>query len=47
MDIGPEKEPYVVEPLVEPIPGAPSVPAPEPAPDPVHLPEPEREKVPA
>lgn len=47
MDIGKEQEPYVVEPLVEPTPGAPPASVPEPAPIPVHEPEPEREKVPA
>lgn len=47
MDIGKEGEPFVIEPLVEPVPGATPAPAPVPDPLPVFVPEPEREKVPA
>lgn len=50
MDIGKEGSPYVIEPIVEPVPGRTPAPAPvEPdyAPEPVEVPEREREKVPA
>jgi hypothetical protein len=50
MDLGKEAAPYVIEPLVEPVPGREPSPAPvEPdyAPEPVKAPEREREPVPA
>lgn len=45
MDIGKEDAPFVIEPLVEPVPGRTSEPIPDPVYDPA--PEREREKVPA
>lgn len=47
MDIGKESAPYVIEPMVEPVPGRTPVPAPEPEPFVVPEPAREPEKVPA
>lgn len=42
VDIGEESEPFVVEPIVEPVPGKKSQPAPVHDPIPEFVPEPER-----
>lgn len=47
MNIGKESEPYVIEPIHDPVPGRKSTPAPEPDTLPAPEREPEREKVPA
>lgn len=50
MEIGKEGTPYVIEPIVEPVPGRTPAPAPvepEYAPVPERVVQPEREKVPA
>lgn len=48
MDIGTEGSPYVIEPIVEPVPGSNPAPAPvEPEYQPEPVPVREREKVPA
>lgn len=47
MDIGKESEPYVIEPIIEPVPGRTAPAAPEPQPEPEPAPVREPEKVPA
>lgn len=47
MDIGEEERPYVIEPLVEPIPGATPAPFPAEEPLPERVEDPDRELVPA